>query len=1006
MSIARLSIDRPLYTWIIILTCLFGGLLGFLNLGRLEDPAFTIKTAVVYTLYPGASAETVAREVSETLESVIQRMSEVKEIRSRNEPGISLIYVDMDDTFDGTELPRLWTKLREKVGEARLPEGAGPAVVNDGFGDVFGLYYAVSAPGYSDAEIYDLSHYLRRELLAVNGVADVALSAVPSEVINVEPNLSLSANLGISPTVLKVALANANTIGDAGSFERGNGRTLIRTPEGNDTLEEISGLTIGIGEEVISMRDFASVTRARDSTPDRIIRHNGTEAFTIGVAGLAAENIVAVGQRVDDRLAELGESLPIGVVIAPIYRQHVVVEEASNAFLVNLAMSVGIVVVVLALFMGARAAIVVGSTLLLTVVGTLLFMWLFAIEMERISLGALIIAMGMLVDNAIVVAEGMQVAMSRGLPSRKAAEAAASKTQIPLLGATVIAILAFAGIGLSNDATGEYLFSLFAVIAIALLLSWGLALTVTPLLGHYVFKQDVKGGEDAYSGPIFRAYRTILEACLKVWWLVIPALIGLTVVSVMVFGQVRQQFFPFSNTPLFFVHYQLTQGASIHETSADLAILEDWLLDQPETEDVTAYVGGGAGRFLLTYQTEDPNPGYGHLIVRTSTTEVIPDLINRLTSYAGQVLPQGETRARRLAFGPGGGSPIQVRFSGPDLTVLRYLAEEAVARLAAASDDNVAPVIDWREQEQVLRPVYAVERAQQAGISRDAIAETTLFATTGINVGVFREGERQIPIILRSPRAGNALNDQLIWSEALNEPVPFEQVTDGLRFEAQDTLLMRRDRVFTITVSADIAPGLTANQVQQQVQTSIEEIEIPRGFRFEWGGELESSADAQQALGGQLPVTIVLMILVSVLLFNALRQPVIIWLLVPMSLIGVSFSLYGTGLPFSFTALLGLLSLAGMLIKNGIVLVSEIDNIREAAPDQPLSQSISRASVSRMRPVMLAAATTILGMTPLIRDAFFQSMAVAIMGGLAFATALTLIAAPVLYFLFFGRNRA
>ncbi len=1005
MNLARLSIDRPIYTWIVILACSLGGVLGFMNLGRLEDPAFTIKTAVVHTQYPGASAETVAREVSEPLESVIQQMGEVKEIRSRNQPGASLIFVDMGDEFDGGELPGLWTQLREKVAQAALPSGAGPAFVNDGFGDVFGIYYAASAPGYSDAEVYALSQHLRRELLAVPGVADVALSAVPEEVIYVEPDLALSANLGVPPSVLQGALENANTIGDAGGFRRRGGRAMIQTPEGDDSVEEISGLSIGVGGEVISLQDFASVTRAREADPDLIIRHNGKEAFTFGVAGLATENIVAVGRRVDARLAQLGESMPVGIGIEPVYQQHAVVEEASNGFLINLALSVSIVVVVLALFMSVRAAVVVGSTLLLTVAGTLLFMWLFSIEMERISLGALIIAMGMLVDNAIVVAEGMQVAMRRGVPSRRAASESSSKAQIPLLGATVIAILAFAGIGLSNDATGEYLFSLFAVIAISLLLSWALALTVTPLLGHYFLKQGPAGDQDAYGGFAFRAYRAVLGACLRVWWLVILALAGLTVVSVMVFSQVRQQFFPFSNTPLFFVHYQLAQGASIHETSADLAALEDWLLQQPETTSVTAYAGGGASRFLLTYQARDPNPGYGHLIVRTPAKDVIPGLMDRLEDYAARALPQGEMRVQRLAFGPGGGSPIQARFSGPDPTVLRRLAEEAAARLSAASDDIVAPSIDWREKEQVLKPLYATERAQQAGISRDAVADTTLFATAGIAAGVFREGERHIPIVLRSPRDGHSLNDQLIWSDVSNATVPFEQVTDGLAFEAQDTLLMRVDRVFTITVSADIAQGLTAGQVQRQVRATIEEMEIPAGYRFEWGGELESSANAQEALGGQLPLTVVLMVLISVLLFNALRQPIIIWLLVPMSLIGVSLALYGTGLPFSFTALLGLLSLAGMLIKNGIVLVEEIDIARQAEPDLPLSQAVSRASVSRMRPVMLAAATTILGMTPLIWDAFFQSMAVAIMGGLAFATVLTLLAAPVLYFALFGRGR-
>ena len=1005
MNIAKASIDRPIFTWLIMLAALLGGIWGFFTLGRLEDPAFTIKTAVVVTEYPGASAQQVAREVTEPLESEIQKMSEVKEVRSVNQPGLSRISVDMKDQYDGEELPEIWTKLRNRVNAARLPSGTGRPFVNDGFGDVFGIYYAVTAPGFSDAEIYKLSTFLRRELLTVDGVADVALSGVPNEVIYVEPDLALTTNLNVPPAAIQGALATANSVVDGGSIQDVDGRTLIQGPDGYDTVQEIAGLTVGVGGEILNLFDFAEVTRAREDTPDLIIRHNGVEAFTLGIAGIASENIVDVGHRADAKLAELAPQIPVGVALEPIYQQHVVVEEASNAFLVNLAMSVSIVVIVLALFMGWRAAVVVGVTLLLTVVGTLFFMAIFSIEMERISLGALIIAMGMLVDNAIVVAEGMQIAMRRGKDSRAAADEAASKTQIPLLGATVIGIMAFAGIGLSPDATGEFLFSLFAVIGISLLLSWVLALTATPLLGHYFFKRGSGEDDDAYGGALFRMYGATLRGALRAWWLVILGLIGITVMCFMLFGQIKQQFFPDSNTPLFFVHYKLEQGASIHETSRDLRVFEEWLAEQEDVVAASAFVGRGADRFMLTYQAEDPNPSYGHIIVRTETIDQIAPLIAELETFAAETLPQGEFRAKRLAFGPGGGDPIQVRFSGADPAVLRDLADEAMERFVAASENIVAPRIDWREQELVLKPVYATDRAQEAGVTRDDITSILRFATTGIDAGVYREGDRQIPIVLRAdPDAGLALTDHVIYSQNAQSFVPVEQVTDGLTFEAQNTLLMRRDRLLTITVGADIVKGLTAAQVQAEVTDTIEAMELPAGYKMEWGGELESSSDAQASLGRQLPMSLIIMVVISVLLFNALRQPLIIWLLVPMSVNGVSLALLGTGFPFTFTALLGLLSLSGMLIKNGIVLVEEIDLVRAEKPDQELKASIVEASTSRLRPVVLAAATTILGMLPLIWDAFFRSMAVTIMGGLAFASVLTLVAAPVFYYAFFRRD--
>ncbi|AUQ71219.1 efflux RND transporter permease subunit [Phaeobacter inhibens] len=1005
MDIARGSINRPLYTWIIMLAALFGGIWGFLNLGRLEDPAFTIKQAVVITQYPGASAEQVALEVSEPLESAIQKMGEVKQITSMNQPGLSRIDVEMQDTFDGSELPALWTKLRSEVEDAArdLPEGVSTPFVNDGFGDVFGVFYAVTAEGYTDAERHELATFLRRELLAVDGVADVEIAGLPEEAIFVEPKMAITVNQNIPINAVSNALATANSVRSAGQVDNGPVQTRVSAPEGSDSVTEIAGLTIGSQGEVINIIDMADVHRGRVDDPSQIIRFDGVEAFTIGIAGLATENIVEVGQRVDARLAELDSQIPYGVELKPIYQQHVVVDQASNDFLVNLAMSVGIVVIVLAIFMGWRAAIVVGTTLLLTVVGTLMFMNFFSIEMERISLGALIIAMGMLVDNAIVVAEGMQISMARGRSSREAAHEAAAKTQIPLLGATVIGIMAFAGIGLSPDSTGEFMFSLFAVIGISLLLSWLLALTATPLLAHYFFRQGSGDDHDAYSGILFRTYSKILRLSLKLRWFVVPGLIAITVLCFIGFGQVKQQFFPNSNTPLFFVHYKLPQGSSITTTSKHMRVFEEWLADRNDVETVTTFVGQGATRFMLTYDSEDPTPSYGHLIIRATSLEAIPALQADLEVFGQGRFPEGEFRTKRLVFGPGGGAPIEVRFAGPDPRVLRQLGEEAMLRLQQATPDILSVRQDWREQEITLKPIYATDRAQTAGVTREAIADALQFSTDGLRAGVFRERDRLIPIVLRRAEAGEYnLMDQLVFSEAAGKFVPLEQMVDGIDVVVENTLVHRRDRVPTLTVGADISADLTAASVFSQVQDTIEEIQLPAGYTMEWGGEHENSADANASLGKQLPVTILIMVLISVLLFNAIRQPIIIWLLVPMSVNGVVIGLLGTGMPFTFTALLGLLSLSGMLIKNGIVLVEEIDLVR--AEGRPLREAIVEASVSRLRPVMLAAVTTILGMAPLLTDAFFVSMAITIMGGLAFATVLTLVAAPVFYLIFFGRD--
>ncbi len=1003
MNIARNSIDKPLYTWIFVIICLVGGSWSFFSLGRLEDPAFTIKTAAIVTQYQGASADVVATEVTEPLESAIQKMAEVDKIISVNTPGQSLIEVEMKPTIKGPELPQIWTRLRARVDDAArsLPDGATAPYVNDSFGDVFGLYFAVTADGFNDAEKHQLGTFLRRELLAVPGVADVSLSGLPEEAIYVEPDLAQSTNQNISPDTFIGAIATANTIVAAGEAN-----TLrIQAPEGSDSVGEIASLSVGVGGNVIQLTDLAEVTRSRVSDPALMVRYNGVEAFTLGVAGVQTENIVTVGKRVDRRLAELSADLPHGIELQPIYQQHLVVEEASNAFLVNLAMSVAIVVVVLALFMGWRAAVVVGSTLLLTVLGTLLFMKLFAIEMERISLGALIIAMGMLVDNAIVVAEGMQNAMKRGLSSRAAATDAASKTQIPLLGATVIGIMAFAAIGLSPDATGEFLFSLFAVISISLLLSWLLAITVTPLLGHYLFKRESGNSEDDYGGAVFRAYAAILRTALKGRWIVLPVLALITVASFAGFTQVKQQFFPDSNTPLFYVNYKLPQGTPIATTSADLQVIEDWLGKRDEVVSVTAFAGNGASRFMLTYPTERANPSYGHLIIRTTSVDDIAALQVALEAFGKSQLANGEFRTKRLVFGPGGGDPIQLRISGPDPTVLRELGDQAAELMKQSSNDFTGMRTDWREQELVIVPNYATDRGQTAGITRDDVAQTLRFATDGVVAGVYRDKDRQIPIIVRAPQSDQlSLIDQAVYASAAQTQVPLGQVINGFSYEVQNTLVHRRNRVPTLTLSADISRDTTAAAVHASIRDAVQAMPLPPGYRIEWGGEHEDSAVAQQSLAGQLPLAFMIMVLISILLFNALRQPIIIWLLVPMSVNGVVVGLLATDLPFSFTALLGLLSLSGMLIKNGIVLVEEIDIVRREG--RALVEAIVTASSSRLRPVVLAAATTILGMIPLLTDAFFVSMAVTIMAGLAFASVLTLIAAPLLYYVFFKRDEA
>jgi multidrug efflux pump subunit AcrB len=1007
VDIARASIDRPVNTWLIIFACLLGGWWGLNGIGRLEDPAFTIKMALVITSYPGATAAEVEEEVSEPLESAIQQLPQLKRLTSRSRPGESIIKVEIKNTFDGNTIPQVWDELRRKVGDAQssLPPGARRSVVYDDYGDVFGIFYAVTAPGFSDAEIRELSRFLRRELLTVPNVAKVSTAGEPEETIYVEISEERLVSLGLPLEAVLNTIQTENRVQDGGAITVDGRRLRLSARPGFDSVASIEALRIGRpgSTEQISLLDVATVYRGTTDTPDHLIIHNGEAAFTLAVAGLQDANIVEVGKAVSEHLQRLQDNIPLGVDIHPVYEQHVVVDQAINSFLVSLLLSVSIVIGVLCLTMGWRVGVVVGATLLLTVLGTVFFMRMLSIEMERISLGALIIAMGMLVDNAIVIAEGMLIGIQRGQLARDAASDASRRTQMPLLGATVIGIMAFSGIGLSSDITGEFLFSLFAVIAISLMLSWLLAITVTPLMGHYLFDgHQYQQGEDPYNKPVYLRYRTMLVRVLRHRGRTVMVLVAVTLLAVVGFGFLKHAFFPPSNTPMFYLNVLLRQGSDIQETAQRLREMDAVLREHEEVEAVTGFIGQGASRFMLTYEPELPNPSYGQLIVRVSDRDRIDDLVTRLRQRFAEQFPEVEVYPQRLMFGPGGGAKIEARFKGQDPVVLRQLGEQARA-VFARSGVVVDVRTDWRQQEMVIVPRFDEERARIAGVGRSDIATSSLFASTGVRAGTYRERDSQIPIIVRPPQQERTnvsrLSDRLMWSSAEQAYVPVSQVVSGFDITTEESLIHRRNRVRALKVQADPVGDLTADQALRRLRPLVEYIPLPPGYVLEWGGEFEGAQEAQASLAQEVPLGFLVMLVISVLLFGSIRQPLVIWLVVPMSICGVSAGLLLTGQPFTFMALLGFLSLSGMLMKNAIVLVDEIDT--QAREGKPLAEALLDASVSRLRPVFLAAFTTILGMIPLLWDAFFASMAITIMAGLAFATLLTMVAAPVLYALLF-----
>ena len=1009
MNLAQLSIRYPLYPWLVMLTCLVGGLYGIDNVGRLEDPKFPVKQAFVITAYPGASAVETEQEVTDVVEAALQELPYVKHITSKSLPGRSEIEVEIQEKYDGAEVQQIWDELRRRVAEAavRLPPTARTPIVEDDFGDVYGILYAVTATGYTEAEIHDMARSLESGLNSVAHVAKVQTRGVPAEALFVELEQERLVSLGLPTNELFAVIGTENQVMPPSSVAYAGRRLRLSHAQAYDSVAAVGDIRIGRpgSSDFVRLADVADISRGPTEEPFEIIRHQGARVFTVAVSIVDDENVVKVGKAVDRRMRELTNSLPIGVRVDPVYAQHKVVEDSLSAFQVNLSLSIFTVVAALCIFMGWRAGTVVGSILLLTVLGTLCLMALLGIELQRISLGALMIAMGMLVDNAIVIAEGMVTGVQRGLSAEDAASQSVERTQFPLLGATIIGIAAFGPIGLADDNAGHFLRSLFQVIAISLLLSWVLAVTVGPLLGSYLLKTKKAAHDtDLYDSWGYRPYKSLLGFSLRHAWFATFVLVAITASCLAGFGFVKQGFFPTTNSPLLFVDLRLPQGTDIQATAQEIRRLEPLLQADDEIKAITSFIGRGSTRFSATLRPEQPDTAYAQMVLRVGDITLINQTRDRLAHLLQNESVDAEVSVRRTEFTPSGSSKIEARFSGPDAPTLRALADQALARYL--DHDLIDRKTDWRQRQISIAPRFDESRARQVGISRTDLAQAIAYTTTGLNIGVYRDADKLISIIARAPRAElsnlGALGDRQIFSTAQQAFVPVSQVISAIEVVAEDSLIHRRDRVRTIAALANPPVDHNVNKIFEEVRGDVEAIELPPGYRLEWGGEFEANLEANETLTSKIPMALGIMLLVTILMFGTLKQPLVIWLTVPMIICGVVVSLIATDLAFTFPSFLGFLSLSGMLIKNCIVLVDEIDK-RLLEYDWTL-ETVACAAVSRLRPVLLAAGTTIAGMSPLLRDAFFLEMAVCIMGGLAFATLLTLIAAPVFYRIAMGKK--
>ena len=1006
MDIAAIAIKNRVVTLVLTVVMLIAGIASFNDMSRLEDPEFTIKDALVMTPYPGASAEEVEQEVSDYLEIAVQQLGQLDRVTSKSDRGLSTLTVTIKNTYDGASLPQVWDELRRKVNDAaaQLPQGVGQPIVVDDFGDVYGVFLAVTADGYSYAELTDYVDILRRELLLVTDVAKITTYGEQTEAIYISFDRDQMSQFGIQPQTIVDELMQKQQVADSGRVRVGNEFISIEPTGGLDSIDDFEEFIIrGRGGEQIKLRDVAEVQRGYVEPQKTVLRYDGKTSIGLGISTVSGGNVVSMGAALRERLIELENQRPVGIDFGIISLQSEAVTEAISSFTASLLQAVVIVILVLLIFMGLRSGLLIGAVLLITIIGSFIFLESMEVALERISLGALIIALGMLVDNAIVVVDGVLTRLQKGETAESAASAVVKQSAWPLLGATIIAILAFAAIGTSDDSTGEFCRSLFQVVMVSLLLSWVTAVTITPLMCVMFLKPPAEGEqqEDPYSQGFYLKYKAFLSLCIRKRYLTSVMVAAMFASALWGFSFVDQSFFPASSRPQFMLDIWLPQGTHIDETVARVEEIEKYLREFEEIAHVTSMIGQGGLRFLLTYAPEKLNSSYAQLIVDVHDYRSIKDLGPQIEDELAARYPDVLTYHSSFQLGPGSNGKIQARFSGPDIAVLRRLAEETESIFRADSDSKSIRT-DWRERVKLVRPVLADQRANASGITRPMVAQAMKQAFQGEVAGYYREDDLSIPIIIRASGSdreniSSAQNLQ-IWSPVALRNIPLRQVVSGFETVFEDEIINRRDRKRTIIIFADPDTGL-ASQLFARVREPVEALELPIGYTLEWGGEYEDSGKANEALASNIPVFVLAMILVTIVLFNSLRQPLIIWLCVPLAIIGVTVGLLSTGQPFGFMALLGFLSLMGMLIKNAIVLLDQIS--LETSEGKELLPAIIDSGTSRLRPVAMAALTTALGMIPLLLDAFFASMAITIIGGLVFATMLTMIVVPVFYSIFY-----
>jgi multidrug efflux pump subunit AcrB len=1044
MNLTQVALDKQALTKFVIFLVVVGGLFSYATLGRLEDPDYTVKTAIIATAYPGASPLEVELEVTDLLELAIQEMPQLDTMYSQSRAGLSIIRVDMKEEFWSDSLPQVWDELRRKVNDAspRLPPGALKPDVGDDFSFVFGFVLSISGDDYSYAELEDYAKLIRKELGLVEGVARADLWGAQPKAIYLDISEAQLAALRITKEDILATLALQNMVVNAGSvnllgqnlrievtgefaspedigeltIRRSLADLLVSSGRGvaafSRTIEDVgptgtadSGSSADVrASELIRIKDVATVREGYLEPAFTKMRFNGKQAIGIQLANITGGNVVVTGANLDARLEEVLQEIPAGVDVEKFFWQSDLVTESINGFVISLVEAVLIVLAVIAISMGWRMGLVIGWALIVTILGTFMVMKITGMSLERISLGALVVALGMMVDNAIVVADNYSVRLKRGMKPIEAAIDSAVTPGTALLGATIVAIMAFYPIYAAPTGAGEYAQGLFTVVGISLIISWLVAMTMTPMNCISLIKppkEDEDTTADPYDSGFFRGYKRLLEGAIRRRGLTILGMIILLVAAGVGFTGIPQQFFPDSTRSQFMIDYWAPQGTTLKSVSADLRGIEEKLNGDPRVISTGTFMGAGGPRFYLPVDPEYPYSSYGQIIVNTLDYDAVVGLIGELTPWVAENYPQALTRVRKYTVGPGDTWPFELRIAGPagaDLDTLRRLGEEGMAILRASPLAKQVRT-DMRQRVQKVVVDYNQERARWAAVSRTDVAQATKRAYEGMPIGLYREDDTMLPIIARDAeqdrqRMAGQLDLVQVQPSLALQTAPLGQVVDGINLEWEDPIINRFNRRRQVAIQAS-PDGGTFPALRADVKGQFDAMELPLGFDQMWDGEYDSTMRAQLSLVPGMIPAIVIMTLIIVALFNSLKPSIIIMLVVPFALIGITAILLPTQVSFGFMALLGAMSLIGLMIKNAIVLLDEIETNKKNGM-MPYDAVVA-AGMSRVRPVVLGAATTVLGVIPLVADAFWQAMALTMMFGLMVGTGLTMVLVPTFY---------